>query len=74
LDHVIQFVLAKCGSYDRFVKAVIAAAKRDILHGFEISTFRDWTINELYESFKSDHEKEFALRLLEKLKEEKKSR
>jgi hypothetical protein len=42
----------------------------------KISTFRNGTINvtELYESFNSDHEKESAERLLEKLNEQRKLR
>jgi hypothetical protein len=34
LDHIIQFIPAEFGSYDRFAKAVVAAAKRHILRGY----------------------------------------
>jgi hypothetical protein len=34
LDHVIQFILARANSYERFAKAVVAAAKRHIPQGY----------------------------------------
>jgi hypothetical protein len=51
---------------------VIAAAKRYIPVIKKISTFRDGT--KLYKRFNFDHEKKSAVRLLEKLKEQKKSK
>jgi hypothetical protein len=65
LDHVMQFILAESGSNDRFVKAVIAATKLYI---------PGWhhQCDKLYEKFNSDHES--AVRLIEKLNEQRKLR
>jgi hypothetical protein len=46
LDHVIQFISAESGSYDRFTKAVIAAAKRHIPRRYRNQYIPDGTINE----------------------------
>jgi hypothetical protein len=75
-DHVIQFIPPESGSYDRFTKPVIAAAKRHIHRGYRNQYILRWDhqCDELYEKFNSDHGKESAVRLLEKLNEQRKSR
>jgi hypothetical protein len=56
------------------VKAVIAVAKRHIPHGYRNQYITGWNhqYDELYERFNSDHEKESAVRLLEKLNKQRK--
>jgi hypothetical protein len=54
---------------------VIAAVKRHIPRGYHQYIPRwDHQCDKLYERFNSDHEKESAVRLLEKLNEQRKSR
>jgi hypothetical protein len=55
---------------------VIAAAKRHIFRGYRNQYIPEWDhqCDELYKRFISDHEKESAVRLLEKLNEQKKKR
>jgi hypothetical protein len=76
LDHVIQFIPDESGSYDRFEKAVFTAAKGHIPRGYGNQYIREWNhqCDEFYKRFNSDHEKESAVRLLEKLNEQRKSR
>jgi hypothetical protein len=73
LDHVIQFIPAESGSYDM---TVIAADKRHIPRGYRNQYIPgcNHQCDKLYERFNSDHEKDSALRLLEKLNVQIKSR
>jgi hypothetical protein len=77
LDQVIQFIPAdESGSHDRFTKAVIAAAKHHIPRGYRNQYIPGWDhqCDKLYERFNSDDEKESAVRLLEMLNQQRKSR
>jgi hypothetical protein len=55
---------------------VIAAVKRHIPQGYRNKFILEWDhqYDEFYERFNSDHEKESAVRLFEKVNEQKKSR
>jgi hypothetical protein len=74
LDHEVQFIPAVSNSYERFAKAVIAASKRHISCGYRNQYIPSWAQEcyDLYNKYNTDHDR--AVRLLEKLNEQRRSR
>jgi hypothetical protein len=72
LDHVIQFIPARLNSYERFAKAVIAAAKRPIPRGYRNQYIPGWNVrcDELYEEYNSSHRNETAANILQELNDQ----
>jgi hypothetical protein len=76
LDYVVQFIPAVSNSYERFAKAAIAAAKRHIPRGYRNQYIPGWDqeCNDLYNKYNTDRHRDSAVRLLEKLNEQRRSR
>uniref|UniRef100_A0A1B0D7V9 Uncharacterized protein n=1 Tax=Phlebotomus papatasi TaxID=29031 RepID=A0A1B0D7V9_PHLPP len=73
-DHVVQFIPAHPGSYERFAKAMFAAAGRHIPRGFRKQYIPGWNENcdELYEEYNATNNNKVAARLLTELDDQRK--
>jgi hypothetical protein len=73
---VIQFIPARSNSYERFAKAVVAAAKRHIPRGYRNQYIPGWNVrcDELYEEYNSSHRSETAANLLQELNDQRKKK
>jgi hypothetical protein len=58
LDNIIQYIPCKIDCYDRFVDAVIAAAKKHIPRGYRKEYIPAWNkkCDELYKTYQESHE------------------
>jgi hypothetical protein len=76
LDHAVQFIPAVSNSYERFAKAVIAAAKLHIPRGYRNQYIPGWCqeCDDLYNKYNTDHDRDSAVRLLEELNGQRRSR
>jgi hypothetical protein len=73
---LIQFIPAKSNSYERFAKAVVAAAKRHIPRGYRNQYITGWNVrcDEFYEEYNSSHWSETAANLLQELNDQRKKK
>jgi pyruvate-formate lyase-activating enzyme len=76
LDYVFQFIPARSNSYERFAKAVVAAAKRHIPRVYRNQYIPGWNVrcDEFYEEYNSFHRSETAANLLQKLNDQRKQK